>query len=160
MDEFITSTTYGQWLLGDKRGFVGHVDGRINNKFDEPYDADVAWLRKYSKDQLKGEPVLLNAEQAGMLLEQFRQTVEYRGWTMYGVAIMPNHFHILLEVPDDADVAKVAKDLKSYGSRRLNAVFGKPDSGTWWTQSSSARRKKASSIPYLIRYMKEPQYDE
>ena len=151
---FITSTTYAQWLPGDKRGFVSWVNGEIHNKYGEPYDKDIAWLKKYSTDRLKGKPILLNDEHAKVLFEEFQRAVAYRNWTLHGLAIMPNHFHILLEVRDDAEPAKVAGELKSYGSRRLNTVFGKPDSGTWWTAGSSVRRKKADAIPNIIRYIK------
>jgi hypothetical protein len=40
---FITSTTYAQWLPGDKRGFVSRVDAEIHNEYGTPMsDDDVA----------------------------------------------------------------------------------------------------------------------
>ena len=166
---FITSTTYAQWLPGDKRGFVSRVNSEIHNEYGTPYDADVAWLRKYTASQLKGEPVLLNLEHAKVLLEQFHETALYRHWKLYGAAIMPNHIHVLLETSDDTEPEKAAGDLKSYGSRRLNAAFGKPTSGTWWTSGCSIRRKTIDSLPTIIRYIKkqhnallvwiDPEYD-
>jgi REP element-mobilizing transposase RayT len=154
MNLFITSTTYAQWLPGDERGFVSRVDGEIHNKYDTPIDANVAWLKQYTEKNLKGKPVFLNGEQANILLEEFQRTVTYRHWKLCGAAIMPNHVHILLEVPDDWEPEKVASELKSYGSRRLNEVFGKPSSGTWWTSGSSIRRKTTESIPHVLRYIR------
>jgi REP element-mobilizing transposase RayT len=151
---FITSTTYAQWLPGDERGFVSRVNSEIHNVYDSPIDADVSWLKKYTSKYLKGDPILFSGEQAKVLFEQFHETVSYRHWKLYGVAIMPNHVHILLETSDDAEPEKTAGDLKAYGSRRLNKVFGKPASGTWWTSGCSLHRKTADSIPHVIRYIK------
>jgi REP element-mobilizing transposase RayT len=152
---FITSTTYAQWLPGDKRGFVSRVGSEIHNKYGTPYDADVPWLKKCASDRLIGEPVFLNSEQAQVLFEQWQKTIAHRHWKLYGAAVMANHIHILLETNDDTQPENVARDLKSYGSRRLNQVFGTPASGTWWTQGSSIRRKTADSIPRVIRYIKD-----
>ena len=152
---FITSTTYAQWLPGDERGFVSRVNSEIHNEYASPIDADVSWLKKYTASQLKGEPVLLNLEHAKVLFEQFQETVSYRCWKLHGVAIMPNHIHILLETSDDTEPESVARDLKSYGSRRLNKVFGKPQSETWWTTGNSLRRKTADSLPDVIRYIRQ-----
>jgi len=151
---FITSTTYAQWLPGDERGFVSRVHSEIHNIYDTPIDADMPRLKKYAASQLKGKPVFLNNDHAKVLFEQFQDTISRRHWTLYGAAIMPNHVHILLETDDDTAPEKTAGDLKSFGSRQLSAVFGKPDSGTWWTAGSSIRRKTAESLPDVIRYIK------
>ena len=151
---FITSTTYAQWLPGDERGFVSRVNSEIHNQYGTPVDADVPWLKRYTTNRLKGEPVFLNHEQAEVLLEQFKETVSHWYWKLYGVAIMPNHVHILLETNDDIEPERAAGELKSYGSRRLNKVFGKPASGTWWTSGCSIRRKTVDSISEVVRYIK------
>jgi REP element-mobilizing transposase RayT len=148
---FITSTTYAQWLPGDKRGFVN----RNNNQYDTPFYEGHAGLRHSAKNRLKGEPIFLNDEHAQVLFEQFQETVSRRSWKLFGAAIMPNHVHILLEVNDDSQPEKAAGDLKSFGSRRLSEVFGKPKSGTWWTTGCSIHRKTADSIPHVIRYIKD-----
>ena len=151
---FITSTTYAQWLPGDERGFISRVDSEIHNKYGEAFDANVPWLKKDTASRLKGEPILFNSKHAKVLFEQFQETVAYQHWMLYGVAIMPNHVHILLETSDDTEPEKAAGTLKSYGSRRLNVVFGKPKSGTWWTAGCSVRRKTTESLPNVVRYIK------
>jgi hypothetical protein len=62
--------------------------------------------------------------------------------------------HLLVETSDDAEPEKAAGELKSFGSRQLSAVFGKPEAGTWWTSGCSIRRKTAESLPDVIRYIK------
>jgi len=157
---FLTSTTCAQRLPGDARGFVSNVDvggkhEERHNRYGTPFDADMPQLRQSAKEQLKGEPVVFNREQAEVLFEQFHETAGIRNWTLIGVAIMFNHVHVLIKVSDDANPDDVLRDLKSYGSGALNKKFGKPESGTWWTVSGSKRRKDLLVIPALIEYLKQ-----
>jgi len=147
---FITSTTYAQWLPGDERGFVN----RANNQYGAPFREGHAGLKNSAKSRLKGEPIFLNGEHAQVLFEQFQETAAHRQWVLYGAAIMPNHAHVFVETSDDTVPEKAAGDLKSFGSLRLNRMFGKPESGTWWTTGSSVRRKTEDAIPDVIRYIK------
>ena len=147
---FITSTTYAQRLPGDERGFVN----RKNNRYGTPFCEGHIGLNNSARNRLKGAPVLLNDKHAQVLFEQFQKTISHRCWALYGVAIMPNHVHLLVETRDDTEPEKVAGDLKSFGSRRLSEVFGKPDAGTWWTSGCSIRRKTAEAIPDVIGYIK------
>ena len=147
---FITSTTYAQWLPGDERSYVN----RTNNQYGTPFCEGHAGFKNSAKNRLKGESIWLNNEHAKVLFEQFQETVSRRHWTLCGVAIMPNHVHVLIETSDDTKPAKAAGDLKSFGSRRLSEVFGKPESGTWWTSGCSIRHKKGEVVPEVIRYIK------
>ena len=65
----LTSTTYGTWLPGDTRGFVGRVvEARADDpltehrvEHDRPqtdYDRDIPALRAAAQQQMKGEPIL------------------------------------------------------------------------------------------------------
>jgi len=105
----ITSTTYGQWLPGDERGFVSKTYAGLHNKYGEDVDADIPRLKKYVERHLKGKPILLNGEQAKVLFEQFQATATHRRWTLYGTAIMPNHVHMLLETSDDTQPETAAR---------------------------------------------------
>jgi len=162
----LTSTFYGTWLPGDPRGFVGRVRDRRPEDAPEParvqhdvpgtpYDQDLPGLHRASAALLKGKPVLIGVEHAQLLLAQFRETATYRGWTLLAVAILPNHIHLVVQTPDEANVTKVLGDFKAYGSRRLTAHFGKPLSGTWWTYDGSKRllsddRALAAAIHYVL----------
>lgn len=82
---------------------------------------------------------------------------------------MSNHFHAIIEIGDMENPENVMRDLKSYGSKKLNKHYEKPRSGTWWTTSGSNRPKSADVIPTLVRYLKnqdrilaiwiDPRYD-
>jgi len=148
----ITSTTYGTWLPGDARGFVGRVrekrdddepTGAMRVEHDRagtPYDRDVPGLRATSKLLMKGDPVLLNEDQAEVVVEQFCETATFRGWSLHSASVMANHFHLVVSAPAATSTDQLLRDFKSYASRSLNRRWPKPASGTWWTASGSRRR--------------------
>jgi REP element-mobilizing transposase RayT len=158
---FLTWHTYGTWLPGDERGFVDPVLDEqgvraIHNVPGTPVDRDNPRLRAYSQRIMKASPVYLTVEQAAALLEQFHETARYRGWQVLAAAVLANHVHLVVGVPGDPDPADLLRDFKSYGSRRLNRCWGKPASGSWWTESGSRRVLKAEShrqaaIRYVMR---------
>jgi REP element-mobilizing transposase RayT len=111
-----------------------------HNQPGTPADADMPGLAASSRAALKCSPMLLVLEQAVALLAQFQETAASRGWQLLAVAIMANHFHIVVGVPGDPDPADLLRDFKSYGSRALNRRWSKPASGTWWSESGSRRK--------------------
>jgi REP element-mobilizing transposase RayT len=162
----LTSTTYGTWLPGDERGFVGRVwDARPDDpatdalrlqhdQKDQPYDQDIPGLKRESQRLMKGPPIFLNAEQAEAVLAQFKETATFRGWTLHAASVMANHFHAIIEAMDDVMSDDILGDLKSYASRRLNKACGKPQSGTWWTASGSKRPLREPDRLFVpIRYV-------
>ena len=97
MDRYwlLTSTFYGNWLPGDPRGFVSRVrDERpddpetmtrlTHNIPGTPYDEDIPGLHGAAEEELKGEPILVNLEQARALLTQFQETSRPRLGTSRG----------------------------------------------------------------------------
>jgi len=131
----LTSTTYGNWLPGDSRGFVSNVrvdDGPEvrHNIPGTPYDADLPPLQEHVQSKMTGDAVRLHTDHAVQLLDQFQEKVEHRKWRLFAVGIMANHIHIVIGVPGDPKPERLLQDLKSYGSRRLNRRYGKPKNGT------------------------------
>ena len=149
MDRYwlITWTTYGTWLPGDKRGFVGPViddpetrTKKIENRPQTEYLSVMPALRRYAASELKGAPIYLTAEQSEQLAEQLIETATYRKWNLCSFAIMSNHVHLVVGVNGDPEPDTLLRDFKSYGSRKLNGIWGKPENGTWWTESGSTRK--------------------
>ena len=147
----LTSTTYGTWLPGDSRGFVGRVnDTRQEDdatkprlEHDQPgseYDRGLEGLRRKSQELMKGQPVLLNKEQAVVVRDQFLETARFRHWDIGAIAVMANHFHLIVTASESTLTDTLLRDLKSYASRALNLKWSKPLSGRWWTTSASRRR--------------------
>jgi hypothetical protein len=142
---FLTWTTYGTWLPGDERGFVSNVrfgpgPELRHNQITEAYDANMPGLIKSSKANLTGPVIWLRKAHADHLLSQFLETARIRKWFPRTIAIMVNHVHIVTAVTGDPEPEDVLRDFKSYGSRKLNQHFGKPESDTWWTESGSKRK--------------------
>jgi len=167
----ITSTTYGTWLPGDKRGFVSRVrDFRsedyqevephtrvMHNKLDTDYDRAIPGLRTSAQSLLNGDPIYFNNEQAVVVCNQFVATGQHRGWVVQAIAVMSNHFHIVLTAPASVKSESILRDLKSYASRELNKRWPRPESGRWWTRSGSRREKQepqavTSAIRYVLKH--------
>lgn len=93
------------------------------------------------------------------MANQFQVTAKFRGWRLLAVAIMANHFHLVVGVTGDPDPSALLRDFKSYGSRALNKRWPRPASGTWWTESGS-RRKLPSQRAVLgaIEYLKKQEF--
>jgi REP element-mobilizing transposase RayT len=147
MDRYwlLTWTTYGSWLPGDARGFVGNVAGRSgrgvrHNQPGTEYDADHPGLKHYMESRLQQQPIFLGADQAAVLVEQFQETARYRQWCLLATAVMKNHVHVVVGAGGDPDPDTLLRDFKSYGSRTLNRRWSKPPAGTWWTESGSRRK--------------------
>jgi hypothetical protein len=161
MDRYwlLTWTTYGTWLPGDRRGFVSNVrDGPgpevRHNIPGTPCDADDERVRRRALDNLVGDPVWLTPEQAEIVVEQFRQTAAYRGWSLLAVAVVANHVHLVVGVPGDPDPAKLLHDFKSYASRALKAHGHVPAGGRWWTESGSRRKlPNVGAVTVAVAYV-------
>jgi REP element-mobilizing transposase RayT len=155
----ITSTTYGTWLPGDERGFVSTVENhpgpRVrHNQPGTAYDADMPKLRESAQHLLKGSPIRFNVEQAEVVAAQFRETAAWRGWDLHALAVMANHFHVVISASDEVHSSAILRDLKSYAARALNHRWGKPEGGTWWTESGSRRPKDSEqALEAAIRYV-------
>ena len=134
-------TTYGSRLPGDACGFVGEffdADGKVA-RHNEPGTlptSDHPELAASARARMIGPTVWLTADQAAHLVEQFLVTATYRTWSLAAVAVMAGHVHL---VNGDPAPEALLRDFKSYGSGRLNRRYGKPVSGTWWTQGGSRR---------------------
>ena len=162
----LTSTTYGTWLPGDERGFVGRVtDGRATDPLgntriehderDTDYDRDIPGLRRSALKLMKCDPVRLTTEQALAVHDQFLGTATFRQWYLHAIAVMANHFHVVVTAPEGVMTDTMLRDFKSYASRALNKRWTKPKSGTWWTQSASRRklpddRAVENAIQYVL----------
>jgi REP element-mobilizing transposase RayT len=165
----VSSTFYGQWLPGDPRGSVTNIRERrysdhtspVRHEHDRPgeeYEHEMPQLQAAARSQLKCAPISLNLAQAEQLLEQFLETAEHRGWILDAVSIMFNHFHLVVQAPSEFGKKKLLRDFKSYGSRRLTRISGRPASDTWWTESGSCRpvRNQLAAIYYVCHRQPKP----
>jgi REP element-mobilizing transposase RayT len=167
----LTNTCYGTWLPGAAAGFVGRVWEHRSSDPDPkrrvvhdapgtPYDEKMPGLAEASRSRMKAPPIHLVA-QAERLLAQFLETAEHRGWSVRAVAIMYNHFHIVVGAKNDPSPSKILGDFKSWGTRALSKRFGEPLSKTWWTERGSKRKLAteaaiAAAIHYVLYDQSNP----
>lgn len=113
-------------------------------------------LEAASRRLAKGQPIVLSMEQAQILLAQWQDTANRRGWNLLGAAIMPHHVHLVLEADDQTPADNIVRDLKAYGSRALNHRWPRPASGTWWTGGGGSRRwlRSQAAVAAALRYLK------
>jgi REP element-mobilizing transposase RayT len=158
----LTNTSYSTWLPGDPRGCVTSVrDLRPDDqprivRFEhdlpgEPWEDPLPGLYRSAAENMCGPPIHLNLAQAEALLGQFRETSGYRGRTLLAVAVMRNHFHMVVQVPGDPCPKRMLADFKAYGTRALNGRFGRPLSERWWTENGSNR--KVRDVPAAVHYV-------
>jgi len=170
---FFTWRTFGTWLPG-AAGFVGDfvtIQGqRITQNVPTTPTADpMPALERYAKSVMRRSPVLLNAEQAAVLLPKLIAHAKYRGWLLDAAAILANHVHVVFGVPGDPDPDEMLADWKSYASRPLNRLVGwsgesdskrargeKRTRPIWWERDGSTRRLKDESRRVAaIRYVRD-----
>jgi REP element-mobilizing transposase RayT len=166
----LTSTTYGTWLPGDPRGSVTSVrdyrtsdpatHSRIqHNRPGEPWEQGLTGLHTSALRLLKRPPVLLDIEQARLVIEQFRETAAFRGWRLVAVSVMRNHFHAIVGKPETVRLGRVLGDLKAYASRALSLEAGSRQE--WWTHEGSKRilpddRAVRSAVNYVLYKQPHP----
>jgi REP element-mobilizing transposase RayT len=155
----LTWSTYGTWLPGDERGFVGQVKRedslrKRRNRPGEEFDHSLRALQQASEALLKGPPIWFSRLHAETVLNQLLTTAAHRHWIALAIAVMSGHVHVVVQVPGDPDPDDLLRDFKSYASRALNKSFERPASETWWTESGS-RRKLAtpSDVVAGVRYV-------
>jgi hypothetical protein len=78
----------------------------------EPWEDEIPALVRASVEQLKCPAIFLNKPQAEAVFEQFQETAEHRKWSMSAVAIMHNHFHIVVQVEGAPLPRKFSRTLK------------------------------------------------
>ena len=127
----ISSTTYGNWLPGDARGYVDE-----HNVYGTPFDNPAPGLERSARASMKESTVLFDVEQAKTILERWQTTVGELDGQLIVVAIMSNHFHFVAIFPGRITKAKLLQFFKGRASRALNQKYGKR---TWWTDSGSVR---------------------
>jgi REP element-mobilizing transposase RayT len=170
MHWFLTNTCYGNWLPGDRRGSVTSVNDlrplepprSVRAEHDIPgtaHEPPLPWLEKSARRSLKCAPIRLTLEMAEVLFAQFMETAEHRCRPLVAVAIMANHFHLLVHATDDPDPTRLLADFKAYGGRALTRRFGAPESATWWTDNGSKRRLDTeASVVAATRYTIEQEF--
>ncbi|MBD3674040.1 MAG: transposase [Planctomycetaceae bacterium] len=123
---FLTWTTYGSWLPGDERGWVGRTAA---------VRAPEMKVQQYSRSLQKQEKVVLNNAQRESVHQSIVESCERREWNILALNVRTNHVHLVIEAHESPH--KVMSTLKRWSSHALNDHS--EGSQKWWTKSGSRR---------------------
>ena len=158
-----TWTCYGQWLPGDRRGFVGNVrqeDGTraIHNRFGTPCDADMPGLEQWARQRMADRAVTLSREDAGTVLAQVRETAGVKGWPIMAASVMFNHAHIVVGIGGGEDSRPALMVVKAWATRALKKSRPVPAGGSFWTAKGSRRwLRDARAVREAVAYVADKQ---
>ena len=99
---FLTWTTYGTWLPGDKRGWVLRGRG-----FQPPNPQ----LERRCRNRMKHPPCFLDYRQRELVEAVVRQHCMIRGWHLHAVRCRSNHVHVVVTAPGCSK--KIRDELKA-----------------------------------------------
>lgn len=154
---FLTWTTYGTWLPGDRRGFVSDVkaaDGSAirHNIPGTEYDANLPALETYAALQQKTNAVKLSKIQAELLLNQFPETVEFRQWTLFATAIMPKHIHLFLSALQGT-LKESIEDFKRWTGHQASSLVNLPNGRFWQDEWFDHWSRSDEQDERIMRYI-------
>lgn len=130
---FITFTTYGKWLHGDKRGSVDYY----NNQYGTPVLKPNTMRTLEDRQKFKNEPVQLNQQLRHIVQHTVEQVCIYRDWTLHAINVRTNHVHIVVSA--DQTPERVMIDFKSWCTRRLVEAGLVRKGIRIWTRHGSTR---------------------
>src|SRR5205809_7872409 len=90
----ITFRSYGTWLHGDERGSVNRFRNQYKSRRLPP---ETKWL-EVNTQRLKGEVVVLTADQRGCVEEAVRETCGFRRRDLHAINVRTNHVHIVVSI--------------------------------------------------------------
>ncbi len=159
---FISWTCFGNWLPGDKRGYVSNTQlpGGAwlpkENVPGTPYTKDDPLTRHQARILMNQPPTRLTGSNALSVAESLVDAARKRGWRIMRGAIMANHVHVVItECPDDGEA--VRRVLKGISQAALSDAVG--ENRRWWTRGGSDRYLHSEeAIVAAINYVAEQEY--
>jgi REP element-mobilizing transposase RayT len=152
---FITWTTYGTWLPGDRRGWVESGVAGIQS----PNRKRESAARSLMVERL----VKLSVSQRTLVENTIRQHCTFRDWTLHAVNARSNHVHVVITA--DCEIDDVTKQLKAWCSRKLSDDAGltevvafKAGRRHWFTEGGDKEIiEDDEHLQNVIRYVLEGQ---
>ena len=154
-DYFITWTTYGTWLPGDKRGWIkrGHAGVK-----------DPDWRLEDDSCARMAEPaVILSDTQRALIENTIRRHCEIRSWQLHAANARTTHVHVVVSTDREPD--EVMNQLKAQCSRVLSDAAGlkervakKAGRRRWFTEGGDKEEiHDEEHLRNAIRYVLEGQ---
>ncbi len=128
----ITFRCYGTWFHGDQRGaYRRSYNVRSRVSWVEPKPE----LERAEVDQLKHEPVTLNARQRSIVDKAVREVCLQRKYAMRAINVRTNHVHTVVSAQGEPE--PILNAFKSYATRALRLSKSLPGSTTPWARPGS-----------------------
>ncbi|MCC6227869.1 MAG: transposase [Phycisphaerales bacterium] len=154
----LTWTTYGTWLRGDERGFVGPVleDGEyvVHNRRGTAYSAGHSELVARSRRLMECGEVVLNDESAMFVARACEEVCAAHHLDLIVGAVMRTHVHLVVR-SGGQEGARLLQLFKGVASRRLGQANGVQSPKSWWTRHGSRRLlTNDASVEGAVRYVR------
>ena len=144
---FITWTTYGSWLPGDRRGWR-----KANAGEQQPEPKLEEWCR----DRMTEAEVLLSKDQRQKVEDVCRRHAGIRGWKLHAVSARSNHVHIAVTA-DDAS-KKVRDQFKAKATRVLREPPNTITNDKLWTRGGDVEIVDGNdNLEQVVIYITESQ---
>jgi hypothetical protein len=152
---FLTWSTYGTWLPGDRRGWIEYRHGW---KLPDP-----ARLLE-AQAAMTEDACLLDREQRSLVERTVGEHCAIRKWELHAVNCRSNHLHVVVSAGVHPDLVRV--QLKAWCTRRLKDLERKRTPGeqvastreNWWAERGSKRYiNDIDSLEAAVLYVRDGQ---
>ncbi|HHH31560.1 MAG TPA: hypothetical protein ENK57_24870 [Polyangiaceae bacterium] len=148
---FLTWTTYGSWLHGDKRGSVTRQTNRVGTASDGE-DADRSdRARRVSAE----DAFVMDRPMRDLVARVIRAHCEHRDWRIHALNVRTNHVHVVVSAGVKPET--VMGQLKAWSSRRLHEHLKQPDRRIWTRHGSTRWIDTDASFRRAIQYVMDEQ---
>ena len=146
---FLTWTTYGSWLHGDRHGWVN----KLNACPGAEYNAPCRGLENSARRRMKFPKSKLTPEQKRIVEKYITEVCQFRRWELLVVSCRSNHVHIVVKCGDVCPET-VMNQFKSYATRGLRQR-GHFQGKQVWTRGGSTRYiNSEESLWASVRYIR------
>lgn len=151
---FLTWTTYGTWLPGDRRGSTDHNRDSNQPRRIVPNEP----LRSHAQQIQRSDTVTLDPESRGVVNHAIHDLATEKRWAVHALNVRSNHVHLVVTAPGDPNRIMTAS--KASATRRLRERGMAAPEQTLWTRHRSTRWiNDRQSLELAIRYTNDFQDD-
>ena len=130
---FITFSTYGTRLRGDRRGWSFRAPGHPTQQVH----GGEATFELADSARLKESPCRLTHSQRDVVMHAIRETCEYRGWSLLAVYVGELHVHVV--VVAEGNPEQTMASLKAWATRKLREAGLDAARSRFWARHGSTR---------------------
>lgn len=149
---FITFTTYGSWLHGDKRN---SVDPQHNTLTSPRINPNSNLFNKMRLNQNHSN-IILNPQQRNETVNEIQKTCKHYDWCLFAVHVRSSHVHMIVQAACAPE--KVLTQIKAYTTRALNKLTRQHSQQKYWSRHGSTRYIWSSTFLFpVMEYVMDQQ---